>query len=90
MRGLWQEVEMTARKPTLADLAERISGYLPRLLDAYEPRAWAAGRYVMVKYKSFWGPSSLTKAEAEEYLAALDSGRLIRHYTLQHEKEAAK
>jgi|ERR1700738_1590587 hypothetical protein len=52
-------------------------GELPVLFKAY---AWRAGNRVKVRYKSFWNPSSLTRVEAEAYLAWLDAGNHGTHF----------
>ena len=54
-------------------------GDLPVLYKAY---AWRAGNRVKVRYKSFWNPSSLTRVEAEAYLAWLDAGNNGTHFDL--------
>ena len=38
------------------------------------------GRYLLVQYISYQGPLTLSKAEAEAYLAWLDAGNVGRHY----------
>ena len=38
------------------------------------------GRYLQVQYISYQKPSTLSKAEAEAYLAWLDAGNVGRHY----------
>jgi len=52
-------------------------GDLPVLYKAY---AWRAGNRVKVRYKSFWNPSSLTRVEADAYLAWLDAGNNGTHF----------
>jgi hypothetical protein len=42
--------------------------------------AWRGGSRVMVRYVSYQSASSLTKEEAEQYLAWLDAGNVGRHY----------
>ena len=44
------------------------------------PVCYRAGPRVKVKYVSYQYESSLTKAEAEQYLAWLDAGNVGRHY----------
>lgn len=46
----------------------------------WHPNCSRGGACVMVRYVSYQFTSSLTKAEAEKYLAWLDAGNIGRHY----------
>lgn len=87
---------------TCKEIAKRISAHLERFerdktINARSEKrgippyfsafAVGGGRYVRVQYISFQGQSSLTKAEAEAYLAWLDSGRVGRHFEQQKEAQ---
>ena len=87
---------------TVTELAQKIDSHLHRLEDDAEwnvssvrggKRLWhsgahRAGRFVMVAYISYQNTSSLTKDEAEAYLAWLDAGNKGRHYEQQKEATA--
>lgn len=53
----------------------------------YYAGASAAGSRVFVHYVPFQGHSSLTRAEAEAYLAWLDAGNVGRHYEQQRQQK---
>jgi len=72
---------------TLTEIAARISDYLKRferdlkinvkingLRRYYRATAYRGGAYVRVRYISYQGAQSLTRAEATAYLAWLDAG----------------
>lgn len=46
----------------------------------YEVNAWAAGRYINVRYIAYQLTHSLPRADAERYLAWLDAGNVGSHY----------
>jgi hypothetical protein len=46
----------------------------------FNASAFAAGRYVCVKYISYQATQSLSKSDAGKYLAWLDAGNVGRHY----------
>ncbi len=46
----------------------------------WHPVCYRAGSRAMVKYVTYQYESSMTKAEAEQYLAWLDDGNVGRHY----------
>jgi hypothetical protein len=87
---------------TVTELAMKIDTHLHRLEDdagwnfvpnCDRKRFWhagahRAGRFVMVAYISYQATSSLTKNEAEAYLAWLDAGNKGRHYEQQKEAQA--
>jgi hypothetical protein len=50
-------------------------------------RAFASGSRVFVTYVSFQGKSSLSKAEALEYLVWLNQGGIGTHWKQQREKK---
>ncbi len=62
----------------LATEAERQRGEGIRWF--FGARASATGRYVSVKYISYQSSTSLSKEEAERYLAWLDAGNIGKHY----------
>lgn len=79
----------------LKEIASRINAHLKRIeadpkLNPYDrpggcrpyymAGAWAAGRWVGVKYVSYQGFRNLSKADAERYLDWLDAGNVGRHY----------
>ena len=84
----------------LAEIADRINAHLQRFeadpqinkaIHTLKPYFWAgagvAGRFVRVGYISFQGGSSLSKADAERYLAWLDAGNVGRHFeAFRHER----
>lgn len=49
----------------------------------WHPNAYRAGPRVKVRYVSYQYETSLTKADAEQYLAWLDAGNIGRHYELR-------
>jgi hypothetical protein len=51
--------------------------------------AWARGRYVYVKYKSYQGNNNISKADAERYLEKLDAGFVGRHFEALRESMGA-
>ena len=77
---------------TLIEVAQNITRHLSRMEEGrelpdngelpvlYKAYAWRAGNRVKIRYKSFWNPSSLTRGEAEGYLAWLDAGNSGTHY----------
>lgn len=83
----------------LKDIAMRISAHLARLCASkaastrtangfpklHRPRARLGGPYVRVIYESFGCAHTLSRAEAERYLAALDAGFTGKHYELPQE-----
>ncbi|MFN0314757.1 MAG: hypothetical protein ACKVQA_06955 [Burkholderiales bacterium] len=86
---------MSERQPlTITEMATRIYTHLKRfeadpainavqdttrLKPYFQVNAYRSGRYLGVSYASFQGRSYLTKAQAAEYLAALDSGFVGTH-----------
>jgi hypothetical protein len=54
-----------------------------KLLSYYGAGASVAGRYVSVQYIGYQGDTSLSKAEAERYLAWLDAGNVGRHWQME-------
>ena len=64
------EADAKINKPSVAG---RISPY-------YMSSAWSAGRYVQVRYISFQGVHSLTREQAEKYLAFLEQGGVGKHH----------
>lgn len=73
----------------LAEIADKISAHLQRIeadpkLNSpphggtmrpyFQAGAWAAGRYVQVRYISYQGSWSMPKSVAAAYLAWLDAG----------------
>jgi hypothetical protein len=52
--------------------------------------ALANGRYVSVRYVSYHGHTSLSKVEAEKYLAWLDAGNVGTHFSMRTPRPAAK
>jgi hypothetical protein len=44
-------------------------------------RAWASGRWVVIRYVSYQGMSNLTKQDAEKYLSWLQAGNIGKHYS---------
>lgn len=63
----------------------------PRLNFYCETSVRSSGPRVFVTYVSYHGAFSLTKAEAEAYLAWLDAGNVGRHWDQQREaKEQSK
>lgn len=50
------------------------------LSDYYQAHAYVGGRWVRVRYISFQGTSSLSRDQAERYLAKLDAGFVGRHF----------
>jgi len=86
-----------AAKPlSLTEIAKRISVHLHRFERDPEINtvhiqsgvrrffcagAYRGGRYVRVIYISYQGGSSLTREQAEHYLAWLDAGGIGRHHT---------
>jgi len=87
---------MSTKKVGLAEIASRIGQHLRRfekdaqinkkddrgLSPYWNVFAHRNGRYVQVQYVSYQGHSSLTRAEAEKYLAWLDAGNVGRHYSV--------
>ena len=83
----------------LKDIAARISAHLRRLeankdtnpvssggtSKFYQAGACQGSKYVRIKYVSYQYTWSLERAEAERYLAALDSGFTGRHGALPKE-----
>jgi hypothetical protein len=77
---------------TLTEAAKNTHAHLCRIEEAqllpshrdlpvlYNAHAWRAGNRVKVRYKSFWNPSSLTRVQAEAYLAWLDGGNNGTHF----------
>lgn len=85
---------------TLTEIANKISTHLKRMerdpkINTYIPgtrlhrlhwaNAYRGGKYVMVCYISFQHASTLTREEAERYLAWLDAGNYITHYDMPKE-----
>lgn len=70
----------------LQEIAKRISEHLPTP-HSFSPWAYAAGAKVMIKHKSFWGATSLSKLEALEYLAVLDGGEMINVYQFKRRQK---
>ncbi len=81
----------------LAEIAKRISVHLKRfeadseinkvgqgrrLKPYYFANTYVGGSRVCVRYVSFQGTSTLTKAEALRYLAWLDAGNVGSHYMM--------
>lgn len=80
----------------LEEIAERINAYLVRFekdpklnkrdpsrantTPFYNAHAFRAGRYVRIMYVSYQGIGSITKQEAEQYLAWLGAGNVGKHY----------
>lgn len=54
-----------------------------RTLPYYGARAFYSGSRVFVCYVSYQGDTSLTKAEAQRYLAWLDAGNIGKHFGLE-------
>ena len=52
----------------------------------YQAGAGTRGRFVSVTYISYQGSNTLTKKEAEAYLAWLDAGNVGRHFEQQREE----
>jgi len=92
---------MSTKKPKLAEIAARIDQHLKRLesdkafnvSDKYGQRFWhsgalASGNRVFCAYLRYQGDCSLTRDEAEQYLATLDAGFKGTHYeALRKDKE---
>lgn len=90
---------MTAKAPALAEVAARIEAHLRRFefdltinkrvrgmsdLRLYlHTKVWAYKGRVGVVYVGHQGPSTLTAAEAEQYLQWLDAGGVGTHYALR-------
>jgi hypothetical protein len=79
------------KETTLTEIASRIDVHLRRMEHdpainppnsgwLYCARAGRSGAFVAVSYKSYHRQSTLTRAEAETYLAWLDSGNSDTHY----------
>jgi len=59
----------------------KVEGRGSRLARFYGAGAsYWRGRYLLVQYISYQGPLTLSKAEAEAYLAWLDAGNVGRHH----------
>ena len=86
----------------MIEIAERIQTHLQRferdpklnkrrgsqgLLSYWLPRASRRGRLVRVVYVAYQGGTALSKAEAEEYLDALDSGFVGTHWEAQRARK---
>jgi hypothetical protein len=50
------------------------------LTPYYNVSAWDTSKTVYVRYVSFQGEHSLSKKDAEKYLAWLDSGKVGKHW----------
>jgi hypothetical protein len=61
-----------------------------RLKPYFQANAYPNGRYLGVSYISFQGVSYLTKAQAADYLAALDSGFVGTHWQVPTAKAGGK
>ena len=59
---------------------ERESARGAKLPPYYNAGAYAAGRYVRIRYISFQGAHHLTKPEAAAYLDRLDHGFVGKHF----------
>ncbi len=82
----------------LVEIAERISAHLKRIerdkalnptsnggmgtRPYFEAYAWRAGKYVIVRYVSYQGSTSLRHAEALRYLTWLDAGNVGKHWAM--------
>ena len=51
-----------------------------KLQPYYNAGAWAGGRWVNIQYVSYQRPSTLTKMDAEAYLARIESGFVGSHF----------
>lgn len=51
----------------------------------YNSGAGHSGNRIFVCYVSYQGQNSLTREEAEKYLAALDAGKVARHFEVFRE-----
>mgnify|MGYP001562938722 CR=1 FL=1 len=91
-------------EPTLTEIAERINTHLARIEanpklnnfkpgvggDLFKSHARRGGRFVRVKYKSYWTTSSLARVEALAYLAWLDAGNVGMHYEQQRVSKTSR
>lgn len=81
---------------TLSDIAAAINAHLKRMekdpkinslrkgqtmRHFWNAGSWASGPRVFVTYVSYQGPSSLTRDEADKYLAYLDDGGTGFHWS---------
>lgn len=87
---------MAERRPTLKELAARISAHLTRfewdptinrrvqgLQPYYRAGAWyTGGAKILVKYIAYQHGTYLTRTEAEAYLTWLDAGNVGTHYSV--------
>lgn len=73
LRRFENDPEINKYPPTATREQDKLHPY-------FRAGSWASGRYVGVVYVSYQGPTSLTKTEAETYLAWLDAGNVGRHY----------
>lgn len=88
-----------AKAPNMKELAARIDAHLKRFEadpEINKPRrdgthpyyqcgAWSAGRWLNVLYVDYQGTTSLTRTQAEQYLAWLDAGNVGRHWDAERE-----
>lgn len=86
-------------KLALKEIAARISAHLQRIEKNprtnpvrnrmhkfYQSWAYQGSKYVRVVYVSYQGASSLTREEAEAYLAWLDARHVGTHYDYQRKR----
>ena len=85
----------------MVELADALNAYLIEMARADAPnhkgpdakilyfgsKARAAGAYVAITYISYQGARNVPRADAELYLAWLDSGKCGRHYTPLRERD---
>lgn len=80
----------------LKEIASKIAAHLERIEKDqrareeghrsgafWNARSWASGRYVMVVYVSYQGPTGLNKEQATRYLELLDKGYEGKHYHME-------
>ena len=58
-------------------------GEAHKLVLYWSPSAYRGGSRCMVRYVAYQLIASLTKAQAERYLAWLDAGNVGRHYDME-------